>query len=60
MKKVCPRLNHLIFEKVNSKLCHSKLLDRKEVYDNVRKNLSSNRSRAGQNRKEMESDSNSE
>ena len=48
------------FEKVNCKLCYSELPDRKEVYENVRKNSSSNRSRAGQKRKRMESDSESE
>ena len=47
-------------EKVNCKLCHSELPDRKEVYANVRKNSSSNRTRAGQKRKRMESDSESE
>jgi len=48
------------YDKVNCTLCHSELPDRKEVYANVRKNSSSNRTRAGQKRKRMESDSESE
>ena len=48
------------YDKVNCNLCHSELPDRKEVYANVRKNSSSNSTRAGQKRKRMESDSESE